>query len=344
MNDRNLEMPPVGVTMGCPSGVGPEIVLRLFEREQLAARVSPFVVLGDCGVLQRCAEELAIPCKIKAWNPGEGPSPRRLNVLACSALDLSDFAWGRPNLATGKAMARYIEEAVRLIGEGRLSAMATCPIGKKTLQQAGYSYPGHTEMLATLCHSQNYAMMMAAADFKVCLATIHQPVNRVAELLSVEGLCNLLELIHDSLKRDFAVASPRIATAGLNPHAGENGLFGDEEQRIISPAVAQARSKGLEVDGPLPPDTVFYKTVRQKSYDAVLAMYHDQGLIPFKLLHFEDGVNVTLGLSIVRTSVDHGTAYDIAGRGLASYRSLLTAVQMAADIAVNRRTYGEISP
>jgi 4-hydroxythreonine-4-phosphate dehydrogenase len=344
MNDRNLSMPPVGVTMGCPSGVGPEIVLRLFEKEQLAGRVSPFVVLGDSGGLQRCAEELEIPCQIKAWKPGDELGRGRLSVLDCSALDLSDFAWGRPNLVTGKAMARYIEEAVRLIGEGFLSAVATCPIAKKTLQQAGYPYPGHTEMLATLCHSPNYAMMMAAEDLKVCLATIHQPVNRVAELLSVEGLCNLLELTHVSLKRDFAVATPRIAVAGLNPHSGENGLFGDEEQTIIGPAVAQARSRGLTVDGPLPPDTVFYKTVRQKSYDAVLAMYHDQGLIPFKLLHFEDGVNVTLGLSIVRTSVDHGTAYDIAGRGLASHRSLLAAVRMAADIAANRRTFGEILP
>jgi 4-hydroxythreonine-4-phosphate dehydrogenase len=151
-----LTMPPVGITMGCPAGVGPEIVLRLFEREQLLERVPPFVVLGEAGVLQRCAEELAIPCKIEAWQPGKEPARDRLNVLACSALDLADFAWGRPNLATGKAMARYIEEAVRLISEGSLSAMATCPIAKKTLQLAGYTYPGHTEMLAALCHSSQY--------------------------------------------------------------------------------------------------------------------------------------------------------------------------------------------
>ncbi len=341
MNDPHSALPPVGVTMGCPAGVGPELVLRLFEREQLTAGVAPFVVLGDPGVLRRSADELAVECRINNWQPGDEPAGDRLNVLACSALELSRFTWGRPNLATGKAMARYIKEAVRGIAEGKLSAMATCPIAKINLQQAGYPYPGHTEMLAALCHSSQFAMMMAAADLKVCLATIHQPLDRVAALLTVEGLGSLLELIHASLQRDFALATPRIAVAGLNPHAGEGGLFGDAEQKVIGPAVEQARRRGIEVDGPLPPDTVFYKAVCRKDYDAVLAMYHDQGLIPFKLLHFEDGVNVTLGLPIVRTSVDHGTAYDIAGRGLASYQSLLAAVRMAAEIAGNRRSYDE---
>lgn len=344
MKNSHPPIPPVGVTMGCPAGVGPEIVLRLFVREQLAAKLPPFVVLGDPGVLRRCAEELGVRCVINDWRPGEELARERLNVFTCSALESADVSWGRPNMATGRAMGHYIEEAVRLIGAGALAAMATCPIAKKTLQQAGYAYPGHTELLAALSHAPQYAMMMAAADLKVCLATIHQPVNRVAALLSVEALVRLLSLTHASLQRDFALAAPRIAVAGLNPHAGESGLFGDEEQKIIAPAVSLARGKGIKADGPLPPDTVFYKAVRERSHDAVLAMYHDQGLIPFKLLHFEDGVNVTLGLPLVRTSVDHGTAYDIAGRGLASHQSLLAAVRMAADIAANRRRFDEAGP
>lgn len=342
MSSANLPKPPVGVTMGCPAGVGPEIVLKLFAQEQLADRLPPFVVLGDRGVLTRCAGELAIDCEINDWQPGDKLKKNRLNVLSCSALGSADFSWGRPTVATGKAMARYIEEAVRLIGEDKLAAMATCPIAKKTLQQAGYSYPGHTEMLAILCHASQFAMMMAGTEMKVCLATIHQPVKQVAALLNVDMLCRLLELTAASLSRDFGVTAPRIAVAGFNPHSGEHGLFGDEEQTIIAPAVEQARSRGVAADGPLPPDTVFYKAVRLKSYDAVVAMYHDQGLIPFKLLHFEDGVNVTLGLPIVRTSVDHGTAYDIAGRGLASYQSLLAAVRMAEEIAANRRSLGKL--
>ena len=233
-------------------------------------------------------------------------------------------------------MGRYIEEAVRGILGGELSAMVTCPIAKKTLQLAGYSYPGHTEFLAALCRTDEYAMMLASDTLKVSLATIHAPLRQVPSLLRADAIYRLIRLTADSLRRDFAIAVPKIAVAGLNPHAGEEGLFGREEEEIIAPAVKKARAAGYAVQGPLPPDTVFYKAVQERCYNAVICMYHDQGLIPFKLLHFRDGVNVTLGLPIVRTSVDHGTAYDIAGKGVASYESLAAAYRMARQIAVNR--------
>jgi 4-hydroxythreonine-4-phosphate dehydrogenase len=237
-------------------------------------------------------------------------------------------------------MGACIAYAVQLIQEGIIAAMVTCPITKAALQQAGYPYPGHTEMLAALCGTDNFAMMMAGDRLRVTLVTIHESMQRVPRLLTEAKIVSLLELTGNSLKNDFNIRKPKIAVAGLNPHAGEGGLFGSEEENIIQPAIAQARQAGWEVYGPFPPDTVFHKAA-QGEFDVVVCMYHDQGLIPFKLLHFADGVNVTIGLPIIRTSVDHGTAYDIAGKGLASYASLKAAYKMAADIFANRKNRAE---
>jgi 4-hydroxythreonine-4-phosphate dehydrogenase len=191
-------------------------------------------------------------------------------------------------------------------------------------------------MLADLCKTDRFAMMMAGNRLRVTLVTIHESIRRIPELLSQEKIISLIEMTGNSLKDDFNILKPTIAVAGLNPHAGEAGIFGNEEQEIIQPAVARARKSGWDVYGPFPPDTVFNKAVHGM-YDAVVCMYHDQGLIPFKLLHFEDGVNVTIGLPIIRTSVDHGTAYDIAGKGIASSASLIAAYKMAADIFENKK-------
>jgi 4-hydroxythreonine-4-phosphate dehydrogenase len=213
--------------------------------------------------------------------------------------------------------------------------MTTCPITKSALQAAGYNYPGHTEMLADLCQCSDYAMMMAGPSLKVTLVTIHQSLQTVSGDLSIGKIVKLIALSGRSLQNDFGIKTPRLAVAGLNPHAGEGGIFGDEESRLIAPAVAAAREAGWQVEGPFPPDTVFNKALGG-NFDLVVCMYHDQGLIPFKLLHFADGVNVTIGLPIIRTSVDHGTAYDIAGQGKASPVSLAAAYEMAALIAENR--------
>ena len=333
--------------MGCPAGIGPEIILRLhLERRQSlsssrrsvdSASLSPLVVLGDSGVLEACGARLGLSVPIKPWRPGRAPDPKALNLLPLSTLDPIPEP-GTPTPAGGRAMGIYIERAVDLIGQGELSAMVTCPIAKDMLNAGGYPYPGHTEMLAALCNVREYAMMMAGSRLRVTLLSIHRSLASVAAALTPEALEDLIELTVAALKRDFALKRPRVAVAALNPHAGESGMFGLEEREIIAPVVARAaRVAGEEcqLSGPWPPDTVFHRAARG-DFDCVIAMYHDQGLIPFKLLHFTDGVNVTLGLPLVRTSVDHGTAYDIAGRGVADHASLRAAVETAEEIARNR--------
>ena len=233
-------------------------------------------------------------------------------------------------------MGLYIEEAVRLVQANQLAGLVTCPISKAALKAGGYRFPGHTEMLAELCQARDFAMMMAGATLKITLVSIHQPLAEVPGAITQEAVLRMINITGQALRDDFAVPEPRLAVAGLNPHAGEDGMFGEEEQRVIAPAVAAARRAGWQVEGPFPPDTIFGKAVAGQ-FDAVVCMYHDQGLIPFKLLHFSDGVNVTLGLPIVRTSVDHGTAYDIAGKGLAEPTSLAAAVAMAEAIVANRQ-------
>ena len=321
--------------MGCPVGIGPEIILRHAGRNQADASVIP-VVLGDLGVLRRCSAELSLNVSLSAWVPGTPLPDRALPVVEVSRLPALDLVWGRPDNATANAMADYIRQGVGLIRQGVLHGLATCPISKTALQKAGFSYPGHTEMLADLTGTEDYAMMMAGQRLRVTLVTIHCPLSEVPAQLTRQAVARMIGTTHRSLQRDFAIASPRIAVAGLNPHAGEDGLFGKEEQTAIAPAVEQTRLDGLQVEGPIPPDTVFFKAA-SGLYDAVVCMYHDQGLIPFKLLHFKDGVNVTLGLPIVRTSVDHGTAYDIAGKGIADPSSLAAAIDLAGIICANRK-------
>ena len=323
--------PPLAITMGCPVSIGPEIVLRY----HVAERPGNVVVLGDRGVLERCRRELDLAVAISDWRPGERLVPGAVNVLSPAPVDAAALEWGRPTPASGRAMAAYVETAIELALSGTVAGMVTGPISKTALQAAGYDFPGHTELLAARCGTDRFAMMMAADDLKVVLVTIHLPLAAVPAPLTTPAILQLLVLTDGSLRRDFAIKRPRLAVAGLNPHAGEGGLFGGEDERVIAPAVAAAREAGIEAVGPLPPDTVFV-AARNGAFDAVVAMYHDQGLIPFKLLHFVDGVNVTIGLPIVRTSVDHGTAYDIAGQGRADHRSLAAAVRLAARIAANR--------
>ncbi len=323
---------PLGITMGCPVGIGPEIILRFFARGGSAGWP---VVIGDGGVLRRCGAALGIGIPVVEWQPGAPCLPKAINVLSLSDLG-EGLCWGKPTAETGRAMGRYIEEAVRLVQGDHLAGLVTCPISKGALKAGGYRFPGHTEMLAELCQAQDYAMMMAGATLKVTLVSIHQPLAEVPGAITRESVLRMITITGRALRDDFGVEHPRLAVAGLNPHAGEGGMFGDEEQRVIAPAVADGRRDGWLVEGPFPPDTVFHKAAAGQ-FDAVVCMYHDQGLIPFKLLHFSDGVNVTLGLPIVRTSVDHGTAYDIAGKGVAEPASLAAAVAMAEVIVANRQ-------
>jgi len=336
---ENSQPNVIAITMGCPVGIGPEIILKSYKEIRTTCSAVP-VVVGDSAVLQECASQLGMQVTIVPWSSNVHCDKEVLYVCHVAEaeggirLDPSGLQWGRPDQLTGKAMASYINHAVKRIGQGEFTGLVTCPITKSALNAAGFNYPGHTEMLAELCSSTDYAMMMAGNSLRVTLVTIHQALCDVPRCLSTESVCRLIDLTARSLQGDFGIAEPTIAVAGLNPHAGEDGLFGQEEKTIIEPAVKKSAAV-WNVQGPFPPDTVFTQAVGGK-FDAVVCMYHDQGLIPFKLLHFSDGVNVTIGLPIVRTSVDHGTAYDIAGKGIASPESLKAAYQMASDIVRNR--------
>ncbi len=324
--------------MGCPVGIGPELILKYFSSPTFQTGKVPVVVIGAPAVLHWCGRTLGIPASIVPWKPGEDVLPDVIPVYTPDSsphLDPQTLRWGKSDTRTGKAMACWIEAAVAMALQGELSGIVTCPITKKALNEAGYHFPGHTEMLASLCRTDDYAMMMAGDKLKVTLVTIHMPLAMVSSALTIAKVVTLIDMTGRSLRDDFGIPSPRLAVAALNPHAGESGLFGEEEEGIIGPAIIQAREEGWLASGPYPPDTVFHRAAAG-AFDAVVCMYHDQGLIPFKLLHFTDGVNVTIGIPIVRTSVDHGTAYDIAGKGEADPSSLIAAVAMAERIAVNR--------
>jgi 4-hydroxythreonine-4-phosphate dehydrogenase len=229
-------------------------------------------------------------------------------------------------------MMRYIEEAVQMALDGGVDAIVTGPINKESIHRAGYKFPGHTEFMADLTRTRDYVMMLGGKKLKVVLVTIHESIKSVPGLLTIDRIFKTIRITDETFKRYFSLR-PRIAVAALNPHGGENGLFGNEEKKIIIPAIKKAKRAGIAVSGPLSPDTIFYRAVKNKEYDVVVCMYHDQGLIPLKLIHFEDGVNVTLGLPIIRTSVDHGTAYDIAWKGVASPGNMVSAIEMAVSMA-----------
>lgn len=327
----------IGITMGCPVGIGPEIILGYLSEKNIYPSIRP-VILGDIGVLRRCTSERSLDLNFMVWEPGTQLPSEVIPVVSLSQLDDKNLEWGSPNIDTAHAMAHYIKTGVDLTEQGFLDGITTCPISKASLNEAGFDFPGHTEMLASLTKTSDYCMMMAGTKLRVTLVTIHCSLTKVPLLLTRQSVGDLIKITDQALKIDFGLKNPRIAVAGLNPHAGENLLFGDEEQKIISPAIEDAQNQDIDAQGPYPPDTVFLKAAAGE-FDAVVCMYHDQGLIPFKLLHFEDGVNLTLGLPIVRTSVDHGTAYDIAGKGVANHQSLQEAVHLAATISTNRKQY-----
>ena len=329
-------MLPLAITMGCPAGIGPEIILKYFTDSHVTQHI-PAIVVGDLTVINYYAKKLNIDCSTIPWLPGDTvPSLKGvIPIYQTSSLNENSINPGKFNKDTAISMATAITSAVAGIQNGFFSGLCTCPISKEALQKSGHLYPGHTEMLAHLTKCNDHVMMLAGNTLRVTLATIHCGIKQVSNLLNKESLLKLYQTTHRSLQVDFNIPSPKLAVAALNPHAGEGGMFGSEEIDIISPSIEMAKKEGMVLHGPFPPDTIFFKAARGE-YDAVICMYHDQGLIPFKLLHFEDGVNVTLGLPIVRTSVDHGTAYDIAGKGIADPTSLLAAVKLANQIISNR--------
>jgi 4-hydroxythreonine-4-phosphate dehydrogenase len=328
-------LPRIAVTMGDPAGIGPEIAAMALSRPELSSFCRP-VVYGDEGILRRAAARVGLDAGIVSRAGAPEPPPGRIEVLPLSSLPLEEVPFGRRSMAGSRAMAAYIEAAAADALAGRADAVVTCPITKEGLRMAGVPHPGHTELLAAMCGGAEVVMMLAGDRLRVALVTIHVALRRALELLSPALIEKTIRITDAFFRKFMGIGAPRIAVAGLNPHAGEGGLFGEEEAAMITPAIDACRGAGIDATGPYPPDTVFYRAWRG-GFDVVVAMTHDHGLIPLKLVHFEDGVNVTMGLPIIRTSVDHGTAYDIAGSGTASPRSLLAAVRMAAGMASARR-------
>jgi 4-hydroxythreonine-4-phosphate dehydrogenase len=330
------KLPFIAVTMGDPSGIGPEIILKTLQRKDIYKVCRPLVI-GDEGVLAATSKKTG-PVSlnpISTLSDAAG-KPGIIDIIAVSHLKADSFTPGKPTLSGGKAMVDYIVKATDLSKEGRVSAMVTCPISKELMHTAGCKFDGHTELLAYLTGTKDYVMMLAGDRLRVSLVTIHRALKEVPGMLNKKLILKVIKITCNALERDFGIGKPHIGVAALNPHAGEAGIIGKEDSRIIRPAVEEARKSGLPVDGPFPADTVFYQALNGR-FDAVVAMYHDQGLIPLKLVHFSDAVNVTLGLPIIRTSVDHGTAYDIAGQGIADQSSLVAAVKMAAEMAKRRK-------
>ena len=328
-----VKLPVIGITMGDPSGIGPEIISKLYIRENIHEICRP-VVIGDPGVM---AEYTGGSIRISEISDCReiSAAPGTIEIIRISTLDNSSYQPGKPTLEGGAAMVQAVLKAVELASAGEISAMVTCPVNKALMNSAGYNYQGHTQLIAGLTNTDDYVMMLAGSKLRVALVTIHCSIRDVPSKISGENIFKTIRITGDALRNDFGIKNPVIAVTALNPHAGEEGLFGEEESTLISPAIKRAAAQGYNVKGPFPADTLYPKAVKGE-YDAVVNMYHDQGLIPLKLLHFSDGVNITLGLPIIRTSVDHGTAYDIAGKGIADHNSLKAAVIMASDMAKNR--------
>jgi 4-hydroxythreonine-4-phosphate dehydrogenase len=316
--------PPLALTMGDPGGIGAEICVKALSSPEGAADV---VVVGDQGALMREISNLDLDLTVRLHESAATwtPAPGVIDVVQVGRLE--HVPVGIVSAAAGQAAYDYIERAVRGIQAGEFRGMVTAPINKEALHLAGIPFPGHTEMLASMAGVEHVTMMLYNPELRVVLVSVHVSLREAIDSLSVDSELRAIRAA-GSIGPAFGLPTVRIGVAGLNPHAGEGGMFGDEEARIISPAIEQARAEGLDVSGPWPGDTVFMNA-RAGEFDVVVAQYHDQGLIPVKYLGLDTGVNVTLGLPFVRTSVDHGTAFAIAGQGIASADSLITAIDAA---------------
>lgn len=331
-----MTKPLLAITMGDPCGVGPEIIVTALADQQIRSCCNP-LVLGDQRALQRALTVCASTQELVAVSaPAEaaGLPDYVIPLLACSALDDDDIRYGRPTDQAGDAVYRTIRRAAELCLTSETAAMATAPISKEAMYRAGHHYPGHTELLAELCRCDDFVMMLAGDVLRVSLVTIHEAISAIPRLITTDQVLKTIRVTARGVAPLCGNRSPRIAVLALNPHCGEGGMFGTEEADAIIPAISVAKEEGIQVAGPFSADTFFHFAVQEPPpYDAVVAMYHDQGLIPLKMRHFDDGINITLGLPIIRTSVDHGTAYDLAGTGTASASSMKAAIRTAARLA-----------
>ncbi len=337
---NNSDQLPFAISIGEPSGIGPEIILKSWS-ERIKQKLPIFFVVGSEQIMRETALKLGLDIPLCAVS-----THTEVNAIfqkALPVLDIghdADFEFGNPSTRSAPITLGAIEKSVEMIFEGKAAGLITAPIQKSFLYQSGFNSPGHTEYLAVLCEKKTSIpemplMMLVSNGFRVVPLTIHIRLAQVAESITQELIQKTCEKLHQAMIQDFGLNNPRIAVAGLNPHAGEDGTMGKEEQLVIRPALDRLRDQGMNISGPLPADTMFHEAARTK-YDAALCMYHDQALIPVKTLDFYGGVNVTLGLPIVRTSPDHGTALDIAGQNLANPNSMINALKLAQKIYINR--------
>ncbi len=327
-----MSLPTIAITMGDAAGIGPEVVMKALDAPQLRAFCNPLVI-GDAARLRLAGEIVATRLEVQSLAHSRD-ADFSAGKVACIDLQLipADLPFGKTSAIAGEAAYRFIERAVRIVERGEAQAICTAPLSKEALHAAGHKYPGHTELLAALTHTPEVSMMLVAPKLRVIHVTTHIGLLDAIERIDDALVERVIGRAHDTLVR-AGIREPRIGVCGINPHAGENGLFGrGEEAGKIVPAVERTRARGWNVTGPLPADTLFFLAARG-DYDIVVAMYHDQGHGPIKVLGLESGVNITVGLPVVRTSVDHGTAFDIAGKGIADERSLIEALRQAAELA-----------
>lgn len=335
MGKEEQKQPKIAITMGDPAGIGPEIILKALAMEEIYQLCSPCVI-GSAGMLQRIARLLGRSVQLHPIQSVTEArfTPGTIDVLTCGTLDADTLPLGTATAAGGKASVDYLTRAIQLALQGEVDAIVTAPLNKAALHAAGLMHSGHTEILAQQTQTRHYTMMLISRYLRIFHVSTHVSLREACQRVKKERILQVIALAHRELQR-LGIPEPRIAVAGLNPHAGEGGLFGTEEEEEIRPAVAEARARGWRVEGPISPDAVFVQAM-QKRYDGVIAMYHDQGHIPFKVTDFSQGVNVTVGLPIIRTSVDHGTAYDIVGKGVADHQNLVAAIRVAVDLVRGR--------
>ena len=333
--------PLIGITMGDPSGIGPEIIIKALQKEDVYQRCRPLVV-GDAGLMEQTAASLGFGCTVRAVSEVNEAifEPRTLDVLHLDCFT-GKLQTGQVSAASGEVAFRSIETVIKMALAGKLDATVTAPINKESIYLAGHHFSGHTEIYAQYTGTRKYAMLLVHENLRVVHVTTHVSLRNACDLVKKERILEVIDLLHQAC-RSLDIPRPRIAVAGLNPHSSDNGLFGWEEEQEIIPAIEEAREKGFSVEGPVPPDTIFTKAIAGQ-YDGCVAMYHDQGHIPFKMAGFTwnqekrrmdvSGVNITLGLPIIRVSVDHGTAFDVAGKGIASEAAMSLSIDYAVKMA-----------
>ncbi|MGV6988147.1 4-hydroxythreonine-4-phosphate dehydrogenase PdxA [Testudinibacter sp. P80/BLE/0925] len=324
--------PVLGITMGDAAGIGPEVIIKALEDKRIYELARP-VVIGDKKIMQRALAIVHSALKLRVIEQIEDTKSEfgTIDMIDLDNLP-ADLPFAQVDARAGKAAYEYVERAVEYAMQGKIHAIVTAPLNKEALHAGGKMFPGHTEILAYLSKTKDFSMLLASEKLNVIHVTTHIQLRQACDLVKKERVMKVIQLADENIKM-LGFKQPRIAVAGLNPHAGENGMFGDEDEKEIAPAVKEAQAQGINVIGPIAPDTVFHRAANLNEFDIVVVMYHDQGHIPLKLLGFDSGVNVSVGLPFIRTSVDHGTAFPIAGQGIADSRSMTEALYLGAKMA-----------